>query len=276
MRNLKLFTLGLALALVPGAAHSQTMNKAESNVQFTKAPEVTNVSNDSVKIAWSTDSASSAKVQYRPSTGGDWKTASASASNGQKDFTATLSGLEAGKTYEYQLVTNTGYVRHRGQFTVGGSSSGSSAGNGGSSSSDSQEKAEKAVQITSGPTVTADSTGANATITWTTNNVAANQVRYRPVSGGSYKNAFDKEGSKNHSLQLTGLTPGQTYEYQILTRDGDVRTSGQFTASPGATASASATTAGAATSTAAASGTTPAGGKVALNRGFNSSTGTHA
>jgi len=32
----------------------------------------------------------------------------------------------------------------------------------------------------------------------------------------------------SHSLQLTGLQRGKTYEWQILTRDGDVRQQGQF------------------------------------------------
>jgi hypothetical protein len=128
MRNLKTLTLGLALAIAPGAAFAtQTMNKAESNVQFTQAPQVTDVTSNSAKITWKTDSASSGKVQYRPTTGGSWKTASANASNGNKDFTANLTGLKSGQTYEYQLVTNTGYVRERGQFTAGNSNSASSS-----------------------------------------------------------------------------------------------------------------------------------------------------
>jgi hypothetical protein len=65
-----------------------------------------------------------------------------------------------------------------------------------------------------------------------TNNVAANQIQYRQVGSGEWKNVYDQRGSKDHSLQLKGLTPGQTYEYHILTRDGDVRSTGQFTASP--------------------------------------------
>jgi hypothetical protein len=276
MRNLKTLTLGLALAIAPGAAYAtQTMNKAESNVQFTKAPEVTNVSNDSVKINWSTDSASSAKVQYRSTNGGDWKTASATPSNGQKDFTATLNGLEAGKTYEYQLVTNTGYVRHRGQFTAGGNSSASDTSSTSSASStsgsDSQQRAEAAVQITQGPKISVDSSGTNATMTWTTNNVAANQVQYRPTTGGNWKNAYDRQGSRDHSLQLTGLQPGQTYEYKILTRDGDTRTSGQFTATAGATASGSANNTSAAANTGASSASASTGTKAPLYRAVNAS-----
>jgi hypothetical protein len=42
------------------------------------------------------------------------------------------------------------------------------------------------------------------------------------------QSAYHQGGGNNHSLQLTGLQPGRTYDWQILTRDGDLRTSGQF------------------------------------------------
>jgi hypothetical protein len=50
----------------------------------------------------------------------------------------------------------------------------------------------------------------------------------KSTRGDATSAAFHAGGSRDHSLQLTGLQPGQTYEWQILTRDGDVRTSGQF------------------------------------------------
>lgn len=88
---------------------------------------------------------------------------------------------------------------------------------------------EKAVQITSGPTVDA-SAGSTATIHWTTNKAGANHVKYRETGSNNWQSAYHAGGGTDHSLQLTGLQPGKTYEYQILTRDGDVRTSGQFQA----------------------------------------------
>jgi hypothetical protein len=90
-----------------------------------------------------------------------------------------------------------------------------------------QDKAEQNVTITQGPTIT-NITGISATAKWTTDKVAANQVKYRPVSGGSWKSEFESQGSKDHQLQLSGLQPNTTYEYQIMTRQGNVRTSGQF------------------------------------------------
>jgi hypothetical protein len=89
------------------------------------------------------------------------------------------------------------------------------------------QASEKNVQITQGPTIS-NITGNSASIHWTTDKNAANHVKYRVAGSGNWQSAFHAGGSRDHSLQLTGLQPGQTYEWQILTRDGDVRTSGQF------------------------------------------------
>jgi hypothetical protein len=87
------------------------------------------------------------------------------------------------------------------------------------------QQSEKNVQITQGPAVTNDN-GNTATLTWTTDKTAANNVKYR-VAGGAWKKAYTPGGSTQHSMQLTGLQPGQNVEYQILTHDGDLRTSGR-------------------------------------------------
>ena len=90
------------------------------------------------------------------------------------------------------------------------------------------QASEKAVQITQGPTIS-NITGNSATINWTTNSAGANHVRYRVAgSNSAWKSAYAPGGGTNHSLQMTGLEPGKTYEWQILTRDGDLRTAGQF------------------------------------------------
>lgn len=87
---------------------------------------------------------------------------------------------------------------------------------------------EKAVKITQGPSIT-NISGTSATINWTTNSSGANRVQYRVAgSNSAWKTATHPGGGTSHSLQLTGLEPGKTYEWQILTTDGDVRTAGQF------------------------------------------------
>ncbi|HKW75864.1 MAG TPA: hypothetical protein VJN64_10090 [Terriglobales bacterium] len=98
------------------------------------------------------------------------------------------------------------------------------------------QKSEKNVHITQGPTITSI-TGTSATINWTTDKNAANHVKYR-VGNEAWKSAYTGGGSTNHSAQLSGLQPGQTVDWQILTRDGDVRTSGQFQTASTATGTA--------------------------------------
>jgi hypothetical protein len=87
---------------------------------------------------------------------------------------------------------------------------------------------ERRVRIVRGPEIV-NVTDDSATINWTTNSSGANQVRYRVAgSNDQWQSAYHQGGGTNHSLQLTGLQPGRTYDWQILTRDGDLRTSGQF------------------------------------------------
>ena len=87
---------------------------------------------------------------------------------------------------------------------------------------------ERRVRIVRGPDIV-NVTDDSATINWTTNSSGANHVRYRVAdSNDAWQSAYSQGGGTNHSLQLTALQPGRTYEWQILTRDGDLRTSGQF------------------------------------------------
>lgn len=127
------------------------------------------------------------------------------------------------------------------------------------------QASEKNVQITQGPTVD-NISGNSATIQWTTNKTAANHVKYRVAGSGTWQSAYHAGGSTNHSMQLTGLQPGQTYEWQILTRDGDVRTSGQFQTAATANGSAPAVSANNPSGT-------PTGGNVPLYRFANNNTG---
>jgi hypothetical protein len=124
---------------------------------------------------------------------------------------------------------------------------------------------EKAVKITQGPTIS-DNNGSTATLTWTTDRQGANHVQYRKAgSNDPWKSAYHSGGGTTHTLQLTGLTPGQTYEYQILTQDGDVRTSGQFQAGSG-TGTAATPTTPASTPASTGAPNVSAGDKVALYR----------
>lgn len=133
---------------------------------------------------------------------------------------------------------------------------------------------EKAVQITQGPTIS-NITGNSANINWTTNSAGANHVRYRVAgSNGAWKSAYAAGGGTSHSLQLTGLEPGKTYEWQILTRDGDLRTAGQFQSAATAGGTAPDVNANASAPAYPAPGTSN-DGKVPLYRSSNSTGNLH-
>ena len=133
---------------------------------------------------------------------------------------------------------------------------------------------EKAVKITQGPTIS-NITGNSANINWTTNSAGANHVRYRVAgSNGAWKSAYSAGGGTNHSLQLTGLEPGKTYEWQILTRDGDLRTAGQFQSAATANGTAPDVNANAGNAPAPGAGSSN-DGKVPLYRSANSNGNLH-
>jgi purple acid phosphatase-like protein/uncharacterized protein DUF5648 len=125
------------------------------------------------------------------------------------------------------------------------------------------QASEKAVHITSGPNIT-NITPTGATINWTTNSAGANHVRYRIAgSNDPWQSAYHAGGGTSHSLQLNGLQPGKTYDWQILTRDGDLRTAGQFqTPTSGTAPDVNATST-------APGGASPNIAKVPLYRGVN-------
>src|SRR3954471_18851082 len=86
MRNLRLLTLGCAVVLTPyvsTAVAQESQDKAEQNVRITEQPKVTDSSDTSVTLNWTTNNVSANNVRYRLVSGGDWKTAPPSA--GSKD-----------------------------------------------------------------------------------------------------------------------------------------------------------------------------------------------
>jgi len=88
-----------------------------------------------------------------------------------------------------------------------------------------EEAMERSVHITSGPNV-ANLTGTSATLQWETNKNAASDIHYN--CGGKDKIAYERGGSTNHSVTLTGLKPNSTYTRKIMTREKEVRKEGQF------------------------------------------------
>ncbi|HEY2391577.1 MAG TPA: hypothetical protein VGK22_10425 [Candidatus Angelobacter sp.] len=90
------------------------------------------------------------------------------------------------------------------------------------------DREERDVRIVEGPNIT-DVTEHSAKIEWITNSDGANHVVYR-VEGSNqeWQSAYHQGGGTHHFLRLDNLEPDRTYEWKILTRDGDVRKQGEF------------------------------------------------
>jgi phosphodiesterase/alkaline phosphatase D-like protein len=182
--------------------------------------------NDHAVIRWSTDKVSASSIRYGTSQNN--MSQEQKISGGSRDHNVTLTGLQPGTKYYFEILSRNGQVRKTGEFTTEGASSASSNNNGSSSSNTaSNASGRDNVQILDGPrpqNVTPNS----ATIYWRTDDVAASDVKYGTDPNNPSQRAYERGGSREHTAELSNLQPGQTYYFQILRRDGSVRTSGQF------------------------------------------------
>src|SRR4051794_28455401 len=237
------------------------------DIDVVSGPSV-DAANDHAVIRWKTDKVSASSIKYGTSQSN--MSQEQKISGGSRDHDVTLTGLQPGTKYFFEILSRNGQVRKTGEFTTQGSSSASNSKNNGSSSNGSSGSTSTGsrangtdnVQILDGPrpqNVTPNS----ATIYWRTDDVAASDVKYGTDPNNPSQRAYERGGSREHTAELSNLQPGQTYYFQILRRDGSVRTSGQFqTPASGTTA---ATTPGTTPTTG-----TPAPGttsSVAVNKG---------
>jgi len=183
--------------------------------------------NDHAVIRWRTDKVSASSIKYGTSQNN--MSQEQKISGGSRDHNVTLTGLQPGTKYYFEILSRNGQVRKTGEFTTQGSSSASNNSNGsnsGSSNGSSSGNVDN-VRVLDGPrpqNVTPNS----ATIYWRTDDVAASDVKYGTDQNNPSQRAYERGGSREHTAELSNLQPGQTYYYQILRRDGSVRTSGQF------------------------------------------------
>jgi hypothetical protein len=84
------------------------------------------------------------------------------------------------------------------------------------------------VRITSGPNVVS-TTEDSATIRWKTDDLASTNVKYGTDPNNMSQTQKHSGGARDHNVVLSGLQPGTTYYFAIMTNDGDLRQQGQFT-----------------------------------------------
>lgn len=235
-----------ALALTTwSVAQSQTQStdsSKSSSQGFVSGPTV-DAKDTSATIKWETEDRAATSVKY----GTDKNNLDKEArhSGGARHHNVTLAELKPGTKYYYEIRKQDGSVRGGGEFTTQGSgsasSSDSSSGSSGSSASagsSSGSSKEDRVVITEGPAVQPGANG-TAKIVWKTDDVAATDVKYGTDANNPQQRAYTPGGSRDHQAELKNLQAGQTYYFQILRRDGSVRTTGQFQYQPqGASATA--------------------------------------
>lgn len=183
----------------------------------------TDITPTSATIAWTTSQPLTSQVEY--GTTPAYGSLSVFGSSPVTSHSVNLTGLTPGTTYNYAALStdSAGQVSTSPNFiftTPGTAATGGSAGSSGIS------------RVTAGR-ITPDS----ATITWTTDQPVTAQVEYGPTTAYGSLSVFSATPSTSHSVVLTGLTPGTTYNYAALSTNanGQVSASGNFSFTTGGT-----------------------------------------
>ena len=198
------------------AAASTGANKFD----ITAGPTVNQVTANTADIGWTTNAQSSAVIKF----GTDKNNLSQTAEEswGGPNHHVVVRNLQPGTTYYYQVVsanakgTGADDSSPIGTFTTSGtamaSTSATTAGSNGT------------VRVLAGPVAQAI-TDKSATIWWMSNTDAPSTLKF-----GASKNQLTQtatvSGTKEHRADLTGLTPSQTYYFEIAGNGGPI--DGQF------------------------------------------------
>jgi hypothetical protein len=180
---------------------------ATASVPLISAVTASAITTASATITWTTDQPSSSQAEYGTTTG--YGSLSAVGSALVTAHTVTLSGLTPGTTYYYAVLsTDAAGAATSANFTF---------------------STTESVPVISAVTASAITT-TSATITWTTDQPSSSQVGYGTTTGYGSLSAVGSALVTSHSVTLTGLTPGTTYDYDVLSTDSaGTATSANFT-----------------------------------------------
>ncbi len=172
-----------------------------------QAPEILNlavasITETSAVIKWQTDKPTTSQILIRDSDG--TRTQNEPGAELSKDHRLTLSGLTAGTTYQYTVISK------------------DAAGN------ESRKDGELTTlsQADSIPPViaevpTASVTETSVTITWTTDEAATSQVEYGKTSTYGTKTPLDETLTTNHRVVITGLAANTQYHFIAKSADAN-------------------------------------------------------
>jgi hypothetical protein len=187
-----------------GAAASTSSNNTFATTAQSSAPApyvgyvaFWGVNNSGVTISWSTDLAADTEIAYGTSASSLPAPVVFSSS-----FTAShgvvLTGLSAGTTYYFQVVSETqaGGIGRSATYTFTTT---------GTAATPPVISNVMPVMITNN----------SATITWTTDQPSSSQVNYGPSTAYGQSSALDQTLVSNHSVTLTGLPAGTIYNFDV-------------------------------------------------------------
>jgi hypothetical protein len=148
-------------------------------------------------------------VQYGTSTGYGWLSPANSALSTL--HTVTLTGLTPGTLYDFQVLST--------------NASGNSA-----TSANFTFTTTTQAPVISAVTVSGV-TGSSAVITWTTDQASTSQVKYGTSTGYGSLSPANSTLSTLHTVTLTGLTQGTTYDFAVISANtnGNSATSANYT-----------------------------------------------
>ncbi len=175
------------------------------DIVYSTPPSIQNTSTSSITetgatITWKTDKPTTGKVEY-------WKNETdvqAKLSDGDlsTSHNVTLTGLEPGTTYKYTII---------------------SIDADGNEATLEKELTTLAAADETPPVISGVSysnvTESSAIITWMTNELATSQVEYGETEEYESKTTEISNLTTDHSVTLTGLDDGKTYNFQAISKD---------------------------------------------------------
>ncbi len=169
------------------------------------------VNNSGVTISWSTDVPANTFVAYGTTSAlGQLSPVQSALTNSHG---VVLTGLNPGTTYYFRAEST----------TAGGSTGGSTI----------YTFTTTGVPASPAPVITkvavTNITTTSATISWTTDQAASSQVNYGATTAYGSSSPLYSILVTSHSINLTGLTPGTTYNYDVISTNSSGTSSGMST-----------------------------------------------
>ena len=173
------------------------------------AVTATGITSTSATITWTTDQSSSSQVNYGATT--SYGSSSLLNSSLTTTHSVTLTGLIPSTTYDYEVI-----------------STNSSSSTGTSTNYSFQTSAPVAAPPVISNIQTSAITSTSVTVTWTTDQASNSEVNYGATTAYGSTTGPDSNYVTSHSVTITGLTAGATYNFDVVST-----TSGVFSSTSG-------------------------------------------